>query len=504
MPILGALALGGMALSGCTNELDSWWDPSIVGRWEFTPTVVPILERIDVIEDDTGEYVEKSEIIPEDLIPEAVEYEITPGDQLLIEIFDFMAPNVPSQLQRVVDGRGNIDLPQLGRIPVNGLTARQVEMRVVEELRNQGIIQDGLVTVQALAQRDATYSIFGAVPRVGRYIIPAPNFRLLDAMTEAGGIPPTIPVVYVIRQVPLSDEVTMGLGVDPAAEPGRPQDPQSPNNEGRNLEDLIEQLTEPEGNGSPAAFSSAFQSGQSSQPQSQNRLQNFIDLPDDDSAAQPQSGDNTLEEATDGQWVFLNGEWVRVASNQPNGATGLADGPDLLAQSMGSPADLVTQRVIEVPTRPLLQGNASFNIVIRPGDTVHVPNPEQGFVYVAGRGIARPGVYNLPGAGRLTLTKAIMAAGGLSQIGIPARTDLTRMVGRDRQATIRLNAKAIFEGTEPDVFLKPDDVINIGTTWWAQPLAIARNGFRTTYGFGFLLDRNFGNDVFGPPPFSRQ
>jgi hypothetical protein len=21
-----------------------------------------------------------------------------------------------------------------------------------------------------------------------------------------------------------------------------------------------------------------------------------------------------------------------------------------------------------------------------------------------------------------------------------------------------------------------------------------------TYGFGFLLDRNFGNDVFGPPP----
>jgi hypothetical protein len=23
-----------------------------------------------------------------------------------------------------------------------------------------------------------------------------------------------------------------------------------------------------------------------------------------------------------------------------------------------------------------------------------------------------------------------------------------------------------------------------------------------TYGFGFLLDRNFGNDVFGAPPFS--
>ncbi|TVQ82459.1 MAG: hypothetical protein EA380_00430, partial [Phycisphaeraceae bacterium] len=41
------------ALSGC--ELDAWmFDPSVVGRWEHTPTVVPILERIDVIESDSG------------------------------------------------------------------------------------------------------------------------------------------------------------------------------------------------------------------------------------------------------------------------------------------------------------------------------------------------------------------------------------------------------------------------------------------------------------------
>ena len=45
-----------------------------------------------------------------------------------------------------------------------------------------------------------------------------------------------------------------------------------------------------------------------------------------------------------------------------------------------------------------------------------------------------------------------------------------------------------------------DDHIIIGTSWVATPLAIIRNGFRATYGFGFLLDRNFGNDVFGAPP----
>jgi hypothetical protein len=88
-------------------------------------------------------------------------------------------------------------------------------------------------------------------------------------------------------------------------------------------------------------------------------------------------------------------------------------------------------------------------------------------------------------------------------VGIPERVDLTRRIGDDREATIRLNLRAIFEGTQPDVFLKPDDQVNVGTNFWAQPAAIIRNGFRMTYGFGFLLDRNFGNDVFGAPPTNR-
>ena len=100
-------------------------------------------------------------------------------------------------------------------------------------------------------------------------------------------------------------------------------------------------------------------------------------------------------------------------------------------------------------------------------------------------------------------TKVVFAAGGLSAVGIPQRVDLTRMVGPDRQATVRLDLKAIFEGTQPDIFLKPDDTINFGTNFWATPLAVIRGGFRTSYGFGFLLDRNFGNDVFGAPPTNR-
>jgi hypothetical protein len=48
--------------------------------------------------------------------------------------------------------------------------------------------------------------------------------------------------------------------------------------------------------------------------------------------------------------------------------------------------------------------------------------------------------------------------------------------------------------------MRADDHVIIGTNFFATPLAVIRNGFRMTYGFGFLLDRNFGNDVFGAPP----
>src|SRR5690606_23077869 len=97
----------------------------------------------------------------------------------------------------------------------------------------------------------------------------------------------------------------------------------------------------------------------------------------------------------------------------------------------------------------------------------------------------------------------IDSAGGLNGLAIPERTEIWRLLPGDRQAVIRINLRAIAEGTQPDLYLKAGDRINIGTNFWAYPLAVIRNGFRASYGFGFLLDRNFGNDVFGPPPTNR-
>ena len=185
--------------------------------------------------------------------------------------------------------------------------------------------------------------------------------------------------------------------------------------------------------------------------------------------------------------MYSDGKWVRS-----QGPTGTPPVP-----TAGSQDNLVTQRVIKIPVGPLLAGAADVNIVLRPGDVIRAPVPKTGLVYIMGQ-VSRPGPYSIPTDGRLTLTRAITAAGGLGNIAIPEKVDLTRMVGNDKQATILLDLRAIAKGTQPDIYLKPDDQINVGTNFWAYPLAIIRSGFRASYGYGFILDRNFQGDVFGP------
>ncbi len=56
---------------------------------------------------------------------------------------------------------------------------------------------------------------------------------------------------------------------------------------------------------------------------------------------------------------------------------------------------------------------------------------------------------------------------------------------------MHVDVDAIFSGDQPDIYLKPNDVIQVGTNILAPFLAAIRQGFRITYGFGFLYDRNY-------------
>lgn len=518
---MALIAGAGAALSGC--EVDGWMgDPSASGRWENTPTIVPVLERIDVIEADTIDFVEPTPIMPDDLIPAATDYRLNSGDVIRITILDLFEGGAPFEGELLVDSRGSVDIPQLGRIRIGGMSSLEAQELVARLLVERGILlQDPVVSIQVAGARDQTFSVLGAVQAVGTYAIPSPDYRLLEALTDAGGVSPVIKNVYVIRQVPLTDR-GVEAPAQPRPRPGTPALPTEPAEPtgGDDLLDLIDELTDPPSDPSQGWVSMGARAPQDGSGGSNDDLTSF--LLDDQDGDQPDTGREPLLELPDdptgtptmrpngvqpitaaptGRWMFLNGKWVQVMPT-PGVGQGLAEGADPLSNA-ASLDELVTQRVIKVPVTPLLQGAASYNIIIRPGDIIHVPPPEQGFVYAMGPGINRPGAFQLPTAGQMTILRLVASAGGMTSIANAQRVDLIRRVGDDRQAFVRLNVKAINEGTQPDIVLRSDDLLNFGTDFWATPLAVLRGGIRATYGFGFLLDRNFGNDVFGSPPVNR-
>jgi hypothetical protein len=94
---------------------------------------------------------------------------------------------------------------------------------------------------------------------------------------------------------------------------------------------------------------------------------------------------------------------------------------------------------------------------------------------------------------RITIKMALAAAGNLGQVAWPANSLLIRRIGDSQEQMIPLDITAIFKNEKADIFLKADDVIAIGTDWRSPFIAVIRNSFRMTYGFGFIYDRNFAD-----------
>lgn len=509
---LGVVA--GLALTLTACESDSFlFDPSVLGRWEHTPTRVPILTRIASIEGPDDEFVQVTDVRAEDLLPEITEYRIGPGDRLIVLVYDIPDQGRQAEYQPVVDSRGFINVPQLGEISVNGRTIKEAEAAVMESMKD--LVANPLAAIRLEAPRQQRFSVFGGVQSPGQYSIPVADYKILEGLTAAGGFSEAPEYIYVIRQVPLTSGAA---GVRPT--PVRAPASTTPPRPGENLSDIIQDLAQPKDQpksqpqnppaaqpsspppaapkpppGSPSRLARAAQPSGSNPP---------IDLIDPKAPARPAAESRPAESpaasspSADGSWVFLNGQWVKVARRTESPAAVTA--ADVLPEAGGGSDALVSQRVIRVPIDKLVSGDARYNIVLRPGDIVRVPPAPAGTVFIGGQ-ISRAGSYQVQD--RLTITALVTSAGGLTQTAVPERVDLRRTVGDNQQAIIRLDLRAIAEGTHPNIYLKANDEITIGTNFWATPMAIIRNGFRFTYGFGFLIDRNFGNDIFGSPPVNQ-
>jgi polysaccharide export outer membrane protein len=152
-------------------------------------------------------------------------------------------------------------------------------------------------------------------------------------------------------------------------------------------------------------------------------------------------------------------------------------------------------RVIKIPADKFLGGDPRYNVVVRPGDSIHVPLDIVGRFYIMGNTNFQ-GFVDLTGE-PMTLKQAIASAGGLGPLAWPRHCEVTRRLSKEKEEIVMVDLEKIFRGEQPDFYIKPMDTINVGTHVSSRWRAVLRNAFRATYGFGFIYDRNFADRDYG-------
>ncbi len=216
------------------------------------------------------------------------------------------------------------------------------------------------------------------------------------------------------------------------------------------------------------------------------------------------------EQAGHIEWIFRNGKWVPVQVGTPQPPELIEPVRPVIKIEPGEkpvgpfekPVPSVLERgpdagkrLIRIPAVKLVAGDPRYNIVIKPGDTIHVPVDIVGEFCIMGN-VNRTGYIFLTGR-PMTLKMAIAAAGGLGPLAWPKRVEVVRRIGREKEEIVMVDFDKIASGEMPDFFIKPNDFINVGTHPTSRWRAILRNAFRATYGFGFVYDRNFADRDFG-------
>jgi protein involved in polysaccharide export with SLBB domain len=205
------------------------------------------------------------------------------------------------------------------------------------------------------------------------------------------------------------------------------------------------------------------------------------------------------------EWVFQNGRWVpvQVGPTEPTAPTVEPEIPQPRIPAVTWEEEAEKARLIKIPADKLLAGDPRYNIVIKPGDSIFVPVDIIGEFYIMGN-VNRTGTIPLTGR-PMNIKQAIAAAGGLGPLAWPKRCEIVRRIGRKNEQIVMVDLDKIYSGEQPDFFIKPHDLINVGTHATARWRAVLRNAFRATYGFGFVYDRNFADmDFVGAAPVTRQ
>jgi protein involved in polysaccharide export with SLBB domain len=494
---------------------------SEIGRYGWQEIVVRNPQRVRNAIVKTEDYWIQREVEPEeafpgpaptDLTPPETDYILGPGDLVDITVYELVQPNQPYVSRQRLSQSGQVTLPYIGTVKAGGLTVRGLEEKIADILEPDYIV-DPQVTVFVQEFRNLSVSVLNGLFRPGVYQMTKQDMHLLELVATAGGVTQLIEDYgYVIREYSPeeADLLMLEAGAPPPEAPAAPAAAKEPAPEAgppgvtQRDRDLLQKMAEgamPEVRKIEKAEVSAGGAGPAVPP-----------APAPAPAPPPPAPD----EQEVGRWIWEDGKWVEVKGAEPPKAappvTAVAAAeaaPGAAPPAPAAPEEArlrlerklarlgVVQgsgqlkRIIRFDVKALMAGDPTQNVVLRDGDIVTIPSLAQGDFFMTGQ-VARPGVYSLTGR-KITLLQAVAAAGGLTAVAVPWRTEVVRRIAEDEQEFIYADIAKIARGEVPDFYIHPEDIIRVGTDQAAVWDAVLRNAFRATYGLGAVYDTNFAD-----------
>jgi len=505
-----------MCLSGCGNR---FFDPGQIGRFRPVPSVNVILDSLGVADEEPSVWVGAEEPRPVDVMVIETDYVFKAGDIVRVSIFELLQEGAPFINDYIVTETGKISIPEVGVIEAAGLTESQLEDEI-RQILSPSILKEPSLVVTLLKSEKRTFAIWGdGVAKPSRYEIPRYDFRLTDAIATAGGIAQfNVSYIFISRSVTGEEVIAEPVGPE-TVKPPKPKELIetrqemleiiAPRAKGRTSENKLVVASSEMVTGKelaelalPEAFE-PFGNELLSETSPESLLESSAEPISRETINSPINPDETSRI----EWIFQDGKWLpiqvgrpRPVEAKPKVAPGKVTEPlrEQLPEEFGWEqigTGGIQRRVIKIPTDRLLSGEPRYNIVVKSGDSIHVPVDIIGEFCIMGN-VNAQGYIHLVGR-PMTLKMAIAAAGGLGPLAWPKRCEVIRRIGKDKEEIVMVDLDKIARGEQPDFFIRPNDLINVGTHPTSRWRAVLRNAFRATYGFGFVYDRNFADRDFG-------
>jgi polysaccharide export outer membrane protein len=110
-----------------------------------------------------------------------------------------------------LDTNGNVELPYIGSIHLEGLSIHQAQLLVADRLRTGGYYVNPEVIIQVIESLNSSVTIAGEV----RAVVPVTGARrLIDVISAAGGLPPTASHTVRIIRPGEKEPIVLNLGTD--------------------------------------------------------------------------------------------------------------------------------------------------------------------------------------------------------------------------------------------------------------------------------------------------